>query len=88
MYFTWIHWLYTHWCLLCNYILFLFSRLSDLGYLYDSGGGGDQGGGGTVVANMDPITEQAFERRIIKLEQENKELSRKLQGLLFMNVYM
>lgn len=61
--------------------------MSDLGYLYDSGGGsgGGDGGGdsgvGTPTPELDPITSQAFERRIQKLERENKELTRKLQGM-------
>lgn len=52
-----------------------FSRLSDLGILYTDGG--------ESVSNdkIDDLAAEAYERRIDKLERDNKELSRKLQGM-------
>ena len=52
-----------------------FSRLSDLATLYDGGGLKENG-----LPEVDALTAEAYERRIQKVERENKELVRKLHG--------
>ena len=52
------------------------SRLSDLATLYDGGGRISENG----LPEVEPVTAEAYERRIQKVERENKELARKLQG--------
>ena len=52
-----------------------FSRLSDLATLYDGGGIKENG-----LPEVDALTAEAYERRIQKVERENKELVRKLHG--------
>ena len=53
------------------------SRLSDLATLYEGGSIKENG-----LTEVDGVTAEAYERRIQKMERENKELSRKLQGQL------
>ena len=64
-------------------VLYIFSPLSDLGQLAEAGSSGaDRIIPTSTDADHDvtAMATDAYERRITKLEQENKELNRKLQG--------
>ena len=52
-----------------------------------AGGTGSEGGGGAQGDELDALAARAYEKRILKLEQENKEISRKLVGKIVTSSY-
>ena len=52
-----------------------------------AGGTGSEGGGGAQGDELDALAARAYEKRILKLEQENKEISRKLVGKIVTSFY-
>ena len=67
--------------LILDVIIFPFSKISDLGHLFDCDSSSN-----VVNKNLETVSTQAFERRIHKLERENRELQKKIQGTDYNNV--